>query len=244
MTNVRLRKLQCPNGDDCPAIDQTGGGNYLITGYKPGAPHTVENEVTNEVPPTLLPELGALRIESITAWIKEHQQRDLIRIETLDRYDVDSDEDDYRRYTMGEAQPASPYREPWYNRLRDEAAQGKTRRRVWVGRTPLGTYPRYEMEWGFAYNVRAGEDIRILDVSAHPAGEEILRVGDFYVADGTHVARHLYDDQRRVLGSAAVGADAATAYVALAEAAWQMATPFEQWWAAHPQYHRDHYQAA
>lgn len=244
MTSLRLRTLNCPNGDDCPSIDLTDAGNYLITGYRPGAPHVAENEVTNEVPPTLLPELGGLRISTIGAWIKKHQQRDLIRIETLDRYDVASDDDDFHRYVRGATEPKSPAREPWYQRLRDEAAEGKTRRRVWVGRTPLGPYPRYEMEWGFTYNIRAGEDIRILDVTEVPSVESILQVGDFFVADRTHVARHLYDDQGRVQGSASVGADAAAAYIALADAAWLMAAPFTEWWDAHPQYHRDHHGAA
>ena len=241
---MRLRKCSCPNGDDCPAIDQTEGGNYVITGYRPGAPHTVENEITAEVPPTLFPELGALRIPKITDWIKDHQTRDLIRIETLDRYDVASDEDDYHRYVRGEATPTSPYREPWYQRLREERAAGKTRRRVWVGRTPLGSYPRYEMEWGFAYNVQHGEDIRILDATVNLPAAGLLKVGDFFVADGTYVARHLYDEAGKIAGSVEVGADAAAAYVALAEAAWEMATPFEQWWASHPEYHRDQQKAA
>jgi hypothetical protein len=50
-------------------------------------------EITNKVPPGLLPELGGLRLSSIGAWIKEHQRRDLIRIETLESYDVASDDD-------------------------------------------------------------------------------------------------------------------------------------------------------
>lgn len=238
MTALRLRKLSCLNGDDCPAIDQTEQGNYLITGYRPGAPHTAENEITTEVPPTLLPELGHLRIPSITDWIRAHQTRDLIRLETLEHYDVASDDEDFHRYMRGEALPQSPAREAWYQRLREEAAAGKTRRRVRVARTPLAPYLRYECEWGFANNVAAGEDIRILDVTQHPAAESVLRTGDFFVADGLHVARHVYDDQGRLQGSAAVGADAAGAYAALAELAWQLATPFTQWWASHPQFHR------
>jgi hypothetical protein len=37
----------------------------------------------------------------------------------------------------------------------------------------------------------------------------------------------------------ATGADAAGGYVALAQVAWELATPFTTWWTAHPQYHRD-----
>lgn len=238
MTTLRLRTLSCGNGDDCPAIDRTTSGDYLITGYRPGAARVAANEVTIEAPADLLPELADPRLSSITDWIKDRQTTDLVRIETLNRYEVASDDDDFVRYVRGESAPQSPAREPWYQRLRDEAAQGRQRRRVWVGRTPLGPYPRYEMEWCFTANVRAGEDIRVLDVTASPAGEPLLRAGDFFVADGTHVARHLYDHQGRVNGSVAVGADFADAYVALAEMAWRMATPFAEWWAAHPEFHR------
>jgi hypothetical protein len=52
-----------------------------------------------------LSELGATRILSISEWIKKHQTRHLIRIETLDRYDMASDDDDFHRYVRGEATP-------------------------------------------------------------------------------------------------------------------------------------------
>lgn len=151
MTTSRLRTLNCGNGDDCPAIDRTVGGDYLITGYRPGADRIAANEVTIEVPADLLPELADRRLPSITDWIKDRQTSDLVRIETLDRYDVKATTTTSPGYLRGEDAPRSAAREPWHQRLRDEAARGRRRRRVWVGRTPLGAYPRYEMEWWEAH---------------------------------------------------------------------------------------------
>jgi hypothetical protein len=238
VTPIRVRTVDCGTGDDCPAIDRMSNGDFAITGYRPGEARIPANELTIEVPGTLLPELADRRLASITDWILQHQTRDLIRIETLDRYDVASDDDDFHRYVRGDDAPRSAAREPWYERLRAEAAAGRRRRRVWVGRTPLGPYPRYEMEWCFTHNVRAGEDIRVLDVAAVPTGAPLIRTGDFYVADGEHIACHRYDVQGRVAGSVAVDPGSAAPYVALAEMAWTMATPFLDWWAAHPQFHR------
>ncbi len=58
MTTLCLRRMYCGNGDECPSIDQDEKGDFLITGYKPGAPHTAENEIINEVPASVLPRAG------------------------------------------------------------------------------------------------------------------------------------------------------------------------------------------
>jgi hypothetical protein len=53
-----------------------------------------------------------------------------------------------------------------------------------------------------------------------------------------HVARMRYGAGGEFQGAVAAGADAAEGYVALAEMAWTLATPFTTWWAEHPQFHR------
>ena len=42
---------------------------------------------------------------------------------------------------------------------------GKTLRRVRVVTRPLSFYTKWEFVWGYDWNVKAGEDIRILDVT-------------------------------------------------------------------------------
>ncbi len=45
-------------------------------------------------------------------------------------------------------------------------------------RTPLSDYLRYECEWGYTYNVTAGEDVRILDLATAPPGTDVLQSGE------------------------------------------------------------------
>lgn len=75
-------------------------------------------------------------------------------------------------------------------------------------------------------------------VAETPAGAALLSVGDFFVIDGEHAVRSHYDAGGSFLGAVAVGAADSDSYVALADLAWQLASPFTAWWAAHPQYHR------
>jgi len=108
---------------------------------------------------------------------------------------------------------------------------------VHVLRTPLGPYLRYECEWGYAYNVRAGEDIRILDLTDTPESPGLVD-HDFWLADEDLVVLMHYDDTGQFLGGEALPSTQTPHYIAVRDAAWAAATPFEPWWAARTQYHR------
>lgn len=105
-------------------------------------------------------------------------------------------------------------------------------------RGDLTDYLRYQFEWGYAYNVRHGQDARILDTADWPGAEALFRAGDFWVLEGVHVVLCRYDEQGRPLGTVAVDAAGAAGYIAAAELAWQLGRPFAERWAAHPRYHR------
>lgn len=104
-------------------------------------------------------------------------------------------------------------------------------------RTLLGPYLRYECEWGYAYNVRAGEDIRILDLAERPEPSGLVD-HDFWLADNELVVLMHYDDAGEFLGGEALAETETPRYVAARDAAWAASTPFVPWWAARPQYHR------
>jgi len=163
--------------------------------------------------------------------------RTLFRLETLDVYEVASDGSDYRRYLDGEPEPDWERKQPWLDELRAVRNAGDYRHRVHVLRTPLGPYLRYECEWGYAYNVQVGEDIRILDLSETPEPTGLVD-HDFWLADNELVVLMHYDDAGQFLGGEALPATETPRYVAARNAAWEAATPFEPWWAARPQYHR------
>lgn len=232
---VRIRVQSCGNGDECPALDRRPEGGIEVTGTRIDRPGLPDHEAVVLVPDATIPDAAALVVPNLGRYIADRHRTDLLRVQTLDRYEVASDGADFERYLRGDAEPEAPGKQDWLAKLREDASNGKLRRNVHVVRAPLSAYLRYQFEWCYTYNVAAGQDIRILDVTTVPA-EPLLRVGDFTVVEHEHVVRSRYDSAGRFIGAVEATADAG--YGALAEIAWQLATPFSEWWLAHPEYHR------
>ncbi len=78
------------------------------------------------VPKTLLPEMGTLDIPDFNAWLEQHRKApgDILRVQTLDAYEVASDGGDFAGYLDGAPEPTSPDRESFFQQLRDERANG------------------------------------------------------------------------------------------------------------------------
>lgn len=185
-----------------------------------------------------------LDLAGLAAYLTERHHRDLFRLETLPHYDAASDDEDYHRYLRGEPAPAAAGKEAWLQRLRTDTTAGRMWRRVHVLAPPLTDYLRYECEWGYTYNVAAGEDVRILDVSTGPAGAEVLGlIGDFFLVDGEQAVRMDYDQAGRFHGAVPVDPAMLATFQAMVVAAWTLAEPFTDWWAEHPEHHRDHHVA-
>lgn len=158
--------------------------------------------------------------------------RSLFRLETLDRYDVSSDGGDFQRYMRGEGGPDERRKAAWHKVLQADLDRGVTTSRVHVVRSPLSDYLRYEFEWGYAHNL-AYERIRILDLAEQPAAggmtAALESIGDFWLIDGADVAVMHYDEEGRYLGFDVAPDDRAPRYIAVADAAWRMAVPFESY---------------
>lgn len=169
----------------------------------------------------------------------DQAQHDLFRLETLDAYEVASDGSDFARYLAGEPGPDPARKEPWLARLREDADRGLHNRRVHVVRSPLTAYERYECEWGYAPNSQAGEDIRILDLAEHPAPAGLVD-HDFWLMDDQMVVVMHYDRAGQYLGASVAEGGQLDRYRRAVAAAWQAAQPFGDYWAAHPQYQREH----
>lgn len=167
----------------------------------------------------------------------DQAQRELFRLEVLDYYDVATDGGDFARYVAGESGPDPARKEPWLARLREDAARGLHNCRVHVVRSPLREYLRYEMEWGYAPNSAAGEDIRILDL-AETAGPAGLPDHDFWLMDHSTAVIMRYDPAGRFLGAEVAPEARLGCYRDAAQAAWQASVPFAVYWAAHPEYQR------
>ena len=124
-------------------------------------------------------------------------------------------------------------KQPWLDRLAADHRAGIVNHRVHLLRSPLTDYLRYECEWGYAPNVAAGEDVRILDLSEREAAEGLVD-HDFWLVDDRHVIRMHYDQHGRFLGGEPVDTLLAR-YQRARDAAVAAAEPFGAWWARHPE---------
>jgi len=240
MDSVRIvRNGSCRDGINCPKIERSEGGGFHVTGTDVPDDSLPPHERKVWVPDELLPELVTMDGPTFRTYLDGHRDTpgNLFRMQTLDRYNVASDGGDYERY-IGGTEELNRDRAPWLEQMRAHAAAGLVWRNLHVVRTPLMPYLSYQFEWGYVDNVQAGQVIRVLDVNDHPAAEGLFATADFWVIKDREVVRQPYDDEGRILDRLGVSSSAAPAYIVLAEMAWAMATPFEDWWAAHPEYYR------
>lgn len=172
-----------------------------------------------------------LTLPQLGEFVAEHHNEDLFRLETLSRYLSDSDGDDFGRYLRGEPAPTAEAKKPWLDRLRADTEAGRRWRKVHLVDSSITDYERFEFEWGFAYNVTAGEQIRI-----GALGPALTGVGDFFVLDHLHVVRSHYDGDGRFVG--ATVADDPAPFIGIADLVWDRAQDFSTWWDQHREYHR------
>ncbi|MGM1058183.1 DUF6879 family protein [Saccharothrix sp. Mg75] len=141
------------------------------------------------------------------------------RLEVLPSYWTGDDV--VEQCTAGRPMPVG-YNAAWHNRLRVHRHAGKAVRRVRLVSDPLTEHQRCQFEWEYPGNVRAGEDVRIINPSQEVARELIPE--DFWLFDErTVVLLHHRDDGpvRREL----LDGDPAE-YVRCAELALAHSTPF------------------
>jgi hypothetical protein len=110
-----LRNASCRVGNSCPRIEQVDG-SYDIVGTNVPDATLPDHERKVRVPNTMFPELGALDIPDFVAWLAEHRKTpgDMLRIQTLPAYEVESDGGDFAAYLNGAPAPTSPDREPFF----------------------------------------------------------------------------------------------------------------------------------
>lgn len=135
--------------------------------------------------------------------------------------------DELRRFRAGE-QPPAGYHYKWLDTVAGARQAGKTMRRVRVVERPLTDYTEYEFAWGFAYNVEAGEDIRILDLTGRPAPG--LPDHDFWLFDESTVVKLMYRPDGTQIGRELLEAPDLSAYLGWRDAAWRDAVPFRDYW--------------
>lgn len=148
------------------------------------------------------------------------------RLELRPVYTMPGEADELRRFLAGE-KPPDGYHYGWLDTVAGAVRAGKTMRRVRVVRRPLPDYIRYEFEWGFAYNVEAGEDIRVLDLTGRSG--PTLPDEDFWMFDDSTVVKMLYRPDGTQIGRELIEAPDLGAYRRYRDAAWEQAVPFRDY---------------
>jgi hypothetical protein len=128
-------------------------------------------------------------------------ESEAFRLETLPAYAVPEEDEEYARFqALGTLE--IPDEDPWLVRVRRFRTTGRWVGRVHVVTRPLSDYLRYEFAV-YAHTVRAGEDVRILDLTDRENPglpehdfwmfDDSRVVAMRYHPDGTQVARELLE---------------------------------------------------
>lgn len=179
-----------------------------------------------------------LNEQELGDYIDSRFTRNLFRLEILDLYDVKGERDEYRQYVAGAIRPDPERKKRWMEQIRSEVARGAHTYRVHVVRSPLNDYLRFEFEWGYVYNARAGEHIRILDLAERPRPADLLDE-DFWLIDEREVLRMHYDSEGRYVGAEVAPEEMLPRYLAAKDVVWSGAVDFADYWKTHERYWRD-----
>ncbi|MEU3233609.1 DUF6879 family protein [Nocardiopsis alba] len=151
------------------------------------------------------------------------------RLETLPVYGVASEDDEFRRFLAGEPRPDEELADsPWLHRVRRFTASGRRVERVHVVTPPLSDYLRYEMEWGYDFNIVAGEDVRIIE-TRDPSELPFAAHQDFWLFDDAHVVLMRYEEDGTQIDRVLLEDADVAEYVARKNAALRLGTPYEQY---------------
>ncbi|WP_052848586.1 DUF6879 family protein [Streptomyces avicenniae] len=152
------------------------------------------------------------------------------RFEAQPTYSMPREREHVARFLRGEDRPEG-HNARWHERVRAYGATGRRVGRVRVVRRPLTDYQRYQFEWGIPGNIAAGEDIRVLDVTARDFRLP-LTGRDWWLFDGARVAHLNFRADGTQINREAYEGDPAP-YRAWQRVALDHAVPFREYVAAH-----------
>lgn len=123
------------------------------------------------------------------------------RLETLQDYDGSGEDEEIAAFLAGRPRPPlDPEHEQWASVLRDHRRSGRVVQRVHVVTEPVSDYARWELTWGYAPSVEAGEDIRIIPVRGGEGWPLDVPQHDFWLFDACELYDMHYDPGGMWLG--------------------------------------------
>lgn len=148
------------------------------------------------------------------------------RLETHAVYTVPGERETYQRFLDGET-PTGDHATEWTDKVRRYQSTGRTIGRVHVLARPLSEYLRYEFEWWYRFNVSAGEDIRILDLTDTP--DPGLPDHDFWLFDDSQIVKMMYRADGTQLGRELLESADPGEYIRYRDIAIDLSVPFAEY---------------
>ncbi|WP_019629452.1 DUF6879 family protein [Actinomadura atramentaria] len=156
----------------------------------------------------------------------DRYQRSAWRLELRSFYTMPQEQESFQRFASGERLPAD-YWSGWMARVSAFAESGRTIGRVHVLRRPLSEYLRFQFDY-YSHHVRAGEDIRILDLTDRGAPE--LPEHDFWFFDDEHVVELRYREDGTQIGRFLLEEPDLDKFRKYRDNALEGAIPFMEYW--------------
>jgi hypothetical protein len=153
-------------------------------------------------------------------------ERSAWRLELQPVYTMPQEQGAIARFQAGERLP-SGHRSAWMDRVAGYVGTGRTIGRVHVVRRPLSEYLMFEFEWYYRHHVKAGEDIRILDVTDSAVGG--LPDDDFWMFDDQRIVKLLYRPDGTQIGRYLIDQPDISEYTRYREIALAHSVPFTRY---------------
>ncbi|MBB1245759.1 hypothetical protein GL263_19670 [Streptomyces durbertensis] len=153
-------------------------------------------------------------------------EREAWRFEAQPTYTMPREQGSVARFLRGEGKPAD-HNARWHERVRRYVGSGRNVGRVRIVRRPLTDYQRYQFAWGIPGNIRAGEDIRVLDVTEDDHGLP-LNGRDWWMFDETRLVHLNFRPDGAQINRETYSGDLAP-YRTWKQVALQHAVPFEEY---------------
>ncbi|WP_434740572.1 DUF6879 family protein [Micromonospora sp. SH-82] len=118
------------------------------------------------------------------------------RLETLQRYDVSYEQDEFARFLAGETRGEFPGIAAWCDTVRAAVSVGKRMHRVHVVTEPLSDYVRFECGWAYEHTVEAGEDVRLIVLTGRDWPADLPH-HDYWLFDSSQLVAMHYDEEGR-----------------------------------------------
>ncbi|MCZ4122579.1 DUF6879 family protein [Streptomyces sp. H39-S7] len=125
-------------------------------------------------------------------------QSEAWRLETLPQYLMPQEADELEAFRAGRRVDLNSYSSPYTESLNRIRGEGKSKGRVHIVTQPLSEYLRFEFSRYYAPHVRAGEEIRILDVTDRE--NPLPEVRDFWMFDRSKVVLMHYEGNGAQIG--------------------------------------------